>query len=92
MTQAQLKKEFTEKWKKENPQKYTVWLICYFADLIPIVIAAVQLMGGLNDKKIGTIFVCFAIAAVLGIITLILSSEQKKDWKKYLEENKNRLK
>lgn len=53
MTTNELKKEHTEKWRKENPTKYTVWLICYMGDLIPLVIMLTQLMGPMNDKKAG---------------------------------------
>ncbi len=92
MTEQQLRKEFQEKWKKENPTKYIVWLICYVADMIPLAIAVVQLIGGMNDKKVGTMIVCLIAFLVLGIVTMVISLEQKKGWKAYLEDNKNRLK
>ncbi len=92
MTMNDLKKEHTEKWRKENPTKYMVWLICYIGDMIPIVIGVTQLMGPLNDKKVGTMLVCLAAIAVLSVISMVISLERGKDWKAYLEANRNRLK
>ncbi len=92
MSQKELRKEFSEKWQKENPQKYIVRLICWVADIIPIVIMLFQLSGGMNDSKVTTICICITVFFVAEIISVIISSQQRKDWNKYLEENKARMK
>ncbi len=93
MTQQQLKKEYDEMWKKSNPVKYVVWLICYIADLIPVVIILAQLgRGGMNDKKAGIILACIAVIIVLAVISMVFSLDRGRGWKKYLEENRHRLK
>ncbi len=92
MTEQQLRKEYNEKWKKENPTKYIVWIVCYIADIIPLAIALVQIMGGLNDEKVGTMLVCLVAFFVLGVISLVMSMDQKRGWKAYLEANRDRLK
>lgn len=91
MTEDQLKKEHEEKWRKENPTKYMVWLICNVADLIPMVIAVTQFIGPMNDKKVGTMLVCLAAMAVLIVISLVISVEKGKDWRAYLAANRHRL-
>lgn len=94
MTTQELRKEYNELWKKKNPTKYMVWLICYVGDIIPIVVALLQLLGrgGLNDKKVSTMIVCLVVMFVMMIIAMVISLEQKKGWKAYLEENRGRLK
>lgn len=93
MTKRELRNEFNEQWKKENPGKYMVWLICYIGDIIPIVVMLSQLLGGeLNDKKAGTMAVCVVVVLVMMSICTIIKLEQNKDWKAYLEKNQNRLK
>ncbi len=93
MTKRELRNEFNEQWKKENPGKYIVWLICYIGDIIPTVVMLLQLLGGeLNDKKAGTMAVCVVVLLVMMIICMIIKLEQNKDWKAYLEKNQNRLK
>ena len=91
MSERELKKEFTEKWRKDNPTKYIIWQIFYFADIIPVVVILTQITGRMNDKKVATIGICLAVCLVLGIICIIISSEQKRDWKIYLEQNRHRL-
>lgn len=92
MTEQQLRKEYNEKWKKENPTKYVAWLVCYIADMIPLAVAVVQMIGGINDKKVGIMLVCLVVFFVLAIISLVLSMDQRKGWKAYLEANRDRLK
>lgn len=93
MTKRELRNEFNEQWKRENPGKYMVWLICYIGDIIPIVVMLSQLLGGeLNDKKAGTMAVCVVVVLVMMSICTIIKLEQNKDWKAYLEKNQNRLK
>ncbi len=93
MTKQELQKEYNELWKAENPTKYVVWLVCYIGDLIPLVVALLQLMDGeLNDKKVSTMVICLAVMFVLGIISMVISCDRNKGWKKYLEENRDRLK
>lgn len=55
-------------------------------------IAVVQIMGGLNDEKVGTMIVCLVAFLVLSVISLVLSMDQKRGWKAYLEANRDRLK
>ncbi len=93
MTKQELRKEYNEQWKKENPTKYVVWLISYIGDSIPIVIMLLQLLGGeLNDKKVSTMIICLVVMFVMMTISMVISVEQRKGWKVYLEKNKDRLK
>lgn len=94
MTTQELRKEYNEQWKKENPTKYTVWLICYIGDIIPIAVMLLQLLGrgGLDDKKISTMIICMVVLFVMMIIAMVISLDQKKGWRAYLEENQKRLK
>lgn len=92
MTEQQLRKEYHKKWKKENPAKHVALLICYIEDMIPLTIAVVQMIGGINDKKVGTMLVCLVVFFVLAVISLVLSMDQRKGWKAYLEANRDRLK
>ncbi len=92
MTKQELRKEYNEQWKKENPTKYVVWLISYIGDIIPAAIMLLQLLGGLNDKKVSTMIICLVVLFVMMTISMVISVEQKKGWKVYLEKNKDRLK
>lgn len=92
MTEQQLRKEYHKKWKKENPAKHVALLVCYIEGMIPFTIAVVQMIGGINDKKVGTMLVCLVVFFVLAVISLVLSMDQRKGWKAYLEANRNRLK
>ncbi len=94
MTTKELRKEYNEQWKKENPTKYMVWWICYMGELIPCVVMFLQILDGgrLNDKKVSTIVICLTVMFVLSTITLLIASEQKKEWKEYLKKNRDRLK
>lgn len=92
MTEKELQKEYYENWKKENPQRYLLWIICRVADVIPVVIALFQLNGGMNDEKVTTIVICFVVLIVMEILAAIAISSERKGWKKYLEANKDRLK
>lgn len=92
MTEKELQKEYYENWKKENPQRYLLWIICRVADVIPVVIALFQLNGGMNDEKVTTIVICFVVLIVMELLAAIAISSERKGWKKYLEANKDRLK
>ena len=91
MTVKELKKEYFEKWRKEEPLKYTMWLIFFYGSCIPTFIGLIIFLGGINDKNIGSIFICLIIDVVMYIIAITLASEQRKGFKKYLEENKDRI-
>lgn len=94
MTTQELRKEYNELWKKKNPTKHMVWLICYIGDIIPIVVALLQMLSGdgLNDKKVSTMVICLVVMFVMVAISMVISLEQNKGWKAYLEENRGRLK
>ena len=54
MSEKELKKEFTEKWRKENPTKYIIWQIFYFADLIPLEESSEELSKELSEGVKGS--------------------------------------
>ncbi len=92
MTVKELKKEYFEKWRKEEPLKYIMWLIFLCGSCIPAFIGLIIFLSGINEKNIGSIFICLIIYAVMYIISITIASEQRKGFKKYLEENKDKIK
>lgn len=92
MTEKELQKEYYEKWKKDNPQRYLLWIICRVADVIPVVIGLFQLNGDMNDKKAAAIVICIVVVLVMEILAAVAISSERKGWKGYLEANRDRLK
>ncbi len=89
MNVNELRKAYDKEWKEKSGGKYIVWLICYIGGLVPLLVACLQLLGGLNDQKIFTIIICMAIFFVMEIIAAVIGIERKKGLKAYLDLHKN---
>lgn len=91
MTKRELGTEFQEKWKKESSNKYMMMLACDAGEIVSVVIALLQLPGGLDDKKVTIMAIWLVVSCALGFISKTIKKEQKKDWEAYLEKNQDRL-
>ena len=92
MTEKELRKQYTKEWKERRPRQHLAWLICYVEAWVPVVVVLIQLVGGINDEKIGIIAICIVIFVVLEIISAVIMVAHMREWPQYLEENKERLK
>lgn len=88
MNEKELRKAYDAEWKKNQPTKYLVWLICYVGSFVPLAMGALQLVGGLDDGKVVTMVVCILAFFVLEIIAAVVMTEHKRGWKAYLDSHK----
>lgn len=80
MTEKELKKQYYKEWQEKQPTKYVTWLIFCCGSFIPLIIAFVQIIGGLNDRKAAVMLACIGICAVMELIAIILATEQRRGW------------
>lgn len=92
MSKNELKKEFSEVWREKNQTKYLIMQIFNIAEWIPWLICGYLVYCTDSSENLLAIVVCFVFGLAFLGINYVLAKDKNLDWKKYLEQNKLRLK